>query len=232
MASENSEYVEELSRPVVKLIISIGGLFVVRFVANRLPGTNTGIGNTGLEIGAIIAGVITLAMVGIIVNFGRDFSPRMERALSGPDTVRAAAGDIVKHLAFVVAIIVAYDGLQAAILPFLFPDPGRTGYDIAFLLLALIPTAVIAHRIYVNIDAFTDLTTRKVKDVASSKVRCGGCDEQFRSTLEFCPHCGTAAAEQGERDATPVEPECPDCGADVDPGASFCGSCGTQVTGA
>lgn len=230
--SESDKIVEELTRPIIKLLVALIGLFILRFIVTRLPGLETQIpGDTPIAFATLAAAIITLVMVAIIANFGREVEPRLNRVLSGPSDVVADMSEIVKHMVFLVGIFIAYDGISGVVLPFLFPDPGRWAYDVAFLLVALVPTAIIAHRMFGNIEEITDLLTQQVKSATVDQVSCPSCSSSVRASLDFCPECG-----EDLPDSTTGEPEdnsvsiCPDCNADVEAGAAFCGSCGAEVS--
>lgn len=230
--SETEEAIDELTRPVVKLLVALVGLFILRFIAVRLPGVETQVpGLTGVTFGALVGAIISLVMVGIIVNFAREIEPRLNRVLSGPDHIVTDISEAVKYALFLAGILIAYDGLARVIVPFLLPDPGPWVYDVVFLLIALVPTVLIAQRIYRNVEEMTDIITVQVKSATTNDVTCPSCSESVRASLEFCPECGDELPEQGSHgDAAESTSTCPDCGSDVRSGVSFCGSCGSDVT--
>ncbi|MFC6722402.1 double zinc ribbon domain-containing protein [Halovalidus salilacus] len=231
--SEPDRVVEELTRPVVKLLLALIGLFVLRFIVVRLPGLETQIpGGTAITFATLAAAVITLVMIAIIVNFGRELEPRLNRVLSGPAEVVSDMSEAVKQIVFLVAIFIAYDGMTGVALPFLIPDPGPWVYDIFFLLVALVPTVIIAQRIFGNIDEITDILTQQVKSVTVDKTTCPSCSASVRASLDFCPECGETLPDQKkavEHDEDSSVSICPECSADVEETAAFCGSCGTEI---
>lgn len=232
--SEPNEVVEELTRPIVKLVVALVGLFTLRFIIVRLPGLETQIpGDTPITFATVAGTIITLIMIAIVVNFGREMEPRLNRALTGPSGVISDLSEAVKHMVFLIAILIAYEGVTGVVLPFVVPDPGRWVYDIFFLLVALIPTIIIAQRIFGNIDEITDVLTQQVKSATVNEVTCPSCSESVRASLDFCPECGeelTGQEEPANEKEERIMSVCPDCGADVDDGMSFCGSCGTDLT--
>jgi len=56
----------------------------------------------------------------------------------------------------------------------------------------------------------------KPSPVITRQVYCSNCSRKFPATSRFCPHCGDAYTA------------CPKCGADNDPKAARCVTCGTQ----
>lgn len=228
MGADTTEVVEELTRPVIKLLLALVGLFVLRFIVTNLPGLGTQIPGTGLTATAVLAAIITLAMVGVLVNFGIEIEPRLQRALSGPQEVITDMAAIVKFLVFLVAIIVAYDGL-AVVAVTLLPIDLVWVYDLVFLLAALVPTALVAQRMFSNLDELTDLLTKQVKSATVQDVNCPDCGESVRSSLDYCPSCGTEVPTPKPMETDDGIDTCPDCGSDVNRAADFCGSCGTAV---
>lgn len=232
MSSSKEDVIEELTRPIIKLVLALVGLFVLRFIITNLPGLDTSIPETPITFATVAGGIITLVMVGIVVNFGREIEPRMVRAIRGPEDVVTALAQATKFVIVLIAIILAYDGVDAMVVPFLVPDPGRWVYDALFLLVALLPTVIIARAIFDNLDEMTDLLTEQVKSATVDQVDCPDCGESVRSSLDFCPSCGEDLADvevQEDDDDDGPESLCPDCGADVDESAAFCGSCGAGI---
>lgn len=224
--TQKEDIVEELTRPVVKLLVALVGLFVLRFIVRRLPGIDTVIPETWLTVGALANAVLTLAMVAVLVNFGREIEPRLNSVLEGPPDIVGDIAESVKYVVFIFAIVLAYGGLWGVIVPLLLPDEWI--YDLGFLLLALAPTAIVAVRIVNNIDEITDVLTQQVKSATVDKVACPSCGEQILASQEFCPNCGEDVSEVGETAATPSD--CPECDARVSPDMSFCGDCGSELS--
>lgn len=231
MAADKNEVVEELTRPIVKLLLALIGLFIFRFIITNLPGLGSDIPGTPITFATLAGGIISIVMVAIIANFGREIEPRMRRAISGPADVVNDMATIVKFLIFLLAIIVAYQGLASLAVPFLVPDPGVWVYDVVFLLGALVPTVIIAQRMFENLDDLTDLLTQQVKSATVQQSECGDCGETVRASLDFCPNCG-GELDEGEEQETPNEATntCYECGSDLDSTADFCGSCGAEVS--
>lgn len=228
--TQTDDAIEELTRPVIKLLVALVGLFILRFIVGRLPGVGRVIMDPFLTVAAIASAIITLVMVGIIVNFGLEIEPRLNAVLDGPTDVVQDIAEIVKYLTFVIGIYFAHGGLQGVANNFLFDvNSGMLIYDIAFLLIALLPTVIIALRIYNNIDEITDVLTQQVKSATVQEVRCPSCSESVRASLDYCPNCGETVP--GDTSTTgPSTSRCPECNTDVDPGMEFCGSCGSDLS--
>lgn len=160
--SDSDEVVEEVTRPVVKLLVTLIGLKILEFIVVRLPNLGASIPDVPITFRAVAVAIVSLIMAGILVNFGREIEPRLERVLPGPDEIVADVAEIVKLLAFLAAVLVVYDRLGGVVVPFL----GDVWiYNVVFLLIALVPTAIVAQRIFGNVEEITDLITEWVKAV-------------------------------------------------------------------
>lgn len=242
--TQPDDAIEELTRPVIKLLVALVGLFILGFIVQRLPGIETRIPGLELPAGLIASAIISLVMAGVVLNFGRDIEPRLRDVLSGPRDVVRDIAEIAKYLTYIFAIILAYDGLRGTVRQFLIvhgeasfdpnagtleAGPAMFAFDIIFLLLALVPTAIVALRIYNNIDEITDVLTQGIKSATVSEVECPSCSESVRASLEYCPNCGEAVPDDAGTTG-PSTSRCPDCNTDVDPGMEFCGSCGSDLS--
>lgn len=232
VSTDTEQVVEEFTRPIIKLLLALIGLFVLRFIVTSLPGLGTPIPGTPVTFSILAGAIITLVMIAILVNFGREIEPRISRVLTGPDHLANNLANATKLLIFLIAILIAYDGLEGVIIPFIVPDPGRWTYDILFLLIALVPTGIIAQRIFNNLDDMTEMLTQQVKSATVSDIECSECGEQVRKSLDFCPNCGnelTTGETVPASKATSDSSKCPECGTKVDESMAFCGRCGKSI---
>lgn len=186
--SDTDKIVEEVTRPVVKLLVAVIGLKIFESIVVKLPGLGTSIPETPISFVNVAVAIIALVMSGILVNFGREVEPRLNRALAGPDDIVSDLAGLVKYMAFLAAIIVVHGGLRGIVVPFIVDDPWL--YNVSFLLIALGPTAIIAQRIFGNIETITDIITEQVKSVTVDRIICPSCSESVQANLESCPECG------------------------------------------
>jgi len=231
MAANKESVVEELTRPIVKLLLALVGLFFIRFIVVRLPGLGTRVPETPIPFAALAGSIITLIMAAIIINFGREIEPRLQRTVSGPPEIVADLAASVKFIAFLVAVFIVYDGLAPTLVPFLIPDPGLWVYDVVFLLVALVPTILIAQNLFGNLEEITDILTQQVKSATVDEVDCPNCSETIRSSLDYCSNCGEdiSSLPENESGSAARTNVCPECESYVSEDRAFCGSCGTEV---
>jgi endogenous inhibitor of DNA gyrase (YacG/DUF329 family) len=229
MATDSRDATEEFTRPVIKLILGIVGVYGLRFIFGILPGTGQEIPSTPITIASALSAVVTLVLVVFVANFGRDLSPRLERVLRGPTEVIADIADAARYLVYAGAVIIAFDGLRGALVPFFLPDPGAGAYSLIFFGLAAIPIALAINKGYKHFDTVVDIITEQVLSTTSATVDCPECGDSVRETRDFCSNCGTDVSNL-TASAQQVNPTtCPECNHDVSQTDDFCGSCGHNL---
>lgn len=233
--ANKEKVVEQLTRPVIKLVIALIALAILRAIVGRLPGLDEASmpGFDYLPLTTVVRSVVVIVMVGIVVNFAREIEPRLRNILSGPPHLVDDGARIAKHLLFLLGLIIAYGGLEGMGRPIFFIELGMEDvyYDYLFLLVALVPAGIISINMYRNLEDITDILTGKVKTATVSTVACPGCRSEVRVSQDFCPDCGESIdvepATQQQQDTGPST--CPECDEYVDPDAAFCGSCGADL---
>lgn len=162
---DRDKIVKELARPFVKLFMALIIIFVLNFVVGLLPGFDNTLGETSVTIASLVSGVFTLVAVLLVGNFGRELEPRLKDVMDVTDEL-AEIATLVKHLIYLVAVTIAYGGLQGVVVPLM----GEAWvYELAFLVLALVPTVLIIYDFYRNFEDFTDLATRKITGLLVSE---------------------------------------------------------------
>ncbi len=157
---------ERRLKPIVKLVVLVAGLVLLWALVSNLPGLDEFIPWAGVSFGAILGAALTLGIVGVLVHVALRIEPLITEAATGPIDVAEGMASIVKHLVLFVAVIVAHRGLAGLLVPTLAEAGLGWTYDTFFLVLALIPTAVIAYRIYENADPIAGLLTTRMTTVA------------------------------------------------------------------
>lgn len=151
---------ESTLRSSIRLLLAAVGLLFLLFLVSLLPGLDRLVPQTPVSFAALVGAVVTLAVVGLLVFLAPMLASLVRVTLGGPKELVEHLASVVLYLVLLVAVLVAHQGLGAAVTPFL---GGATwGYDIAFLLLSLPPLVVVAVRLYAALDPATDLLTRKV----------------------------------------------------------------------
>lgn len=146
-------------KPVIREGIIIVGMFLFVFLGSTLPGTGREIPGTAVSIGDLVVTFGALGIVGSIIYAGPKLRELVITNLDGPEAVVSDAASIVRNAALVVAIMAAHVGFAPVLVPLL-----GVGwwYDVAFLLLVLVPIGVIAYRLYRSLDPLAAFLTEVI----------------------------------------------------------------------
>ncbi len=166
-----SDYLAEADPAFVKSLMRLlaGVWFVVVFVglALLLPGAEQLVEPIPLTLGTVLMTIGTLVFVGVLIQMAPFVASVTERTLNNPD-LAGSAGDIARNVVLFLAVIVAHRGLAPALGPLL--DVVGIGgvYDIAFLILGILPLLNVAYHLYVAVDPLAALLTQSLTGVEPS----------------------------------------------------------------
>jgi ribosomal protein L40E len=216
--------------PIVKALITLLLLWGVGAILKELPMLEgLTIGEIALSASAIVEMVIALLMVGVLINFARDFGHQMRRALP-----RFPQGSVViASLVYIIAIVIVYNA---------FSPLGRVLfkrdfwiYQVGFLALVLLPLWIGGATLYRNTDKLVNLITMEVDKAAeeitqigryTETVTCSNCSASNAPDAEFCVVCD-AELDYSKEEQQSVT--CSACGAVNKPTARFCFQCGASL---
>lgn len=143
-------------RPVAfEFVVLVAALALVG-LATLLPGTDRAVPRTTVAIGEVVVAVGTLAVVVLLANAARSVAALVRSVLDGPARLVDDAGRVAGALVVFVAILVAYRGFAALVVPRLAAGDAAWAYDAGFLGLALVPLGVIARRLRRNLNPLAD----------------------------------------------------------------------------
>lgn len=152
--------------PVVKLALIVGVLAFTWALLATLPGVHATLFDTGVTYGALLGGAVTLAIVAAMVALAKRVAPVVTDVVVGPSELVDDLADIATYLVLFLAVLVAHGGLAAMAVPLLAGVDLAWGYDPLFLVLALIPTILVAVRMYGNVD---DVAAIVAADIAGDE---------------------------------------------------------------
>lgn len=212
-----------IAKDILQLIIIIGAIIGLRYLLVALPMVKEyyeGIGPFTLEQ-IIIAGAWTLVIITLLV-----YSYRFETDIMGDRVEMADAAKIVQLIFLFTVILIAYLTYKDFAQEYLDPIDKYFIYNIAMLVLALIPIIFLGVVIYRNTDrvaeAIVKAGTVKPKP---KKNACPACNTTLPGKMKFCPECGGNVEQVFEVQ----ESFCPGCGQKYQKGQTFCASCGHKL---
>lgn len=153
---------ERTLKPVIKLLLIVGALLLVWALVSNLPGIDAVIPETGVTFGAVLGALMTLGIVSVLTAVALKLEPLVGQVLTGPSDVVADAASIAKHVVLFVAVITAHSGFAPLVVPPLAFVGLAWTYDMLFLVVALVPTAIIAIRMAGNVDEVASLISGRL----------------------------------------------------------------------
>jgi membrane protease YdiL (CAAX protease family) len=160
----------ELYRPVTNAIAAFVLIVLVKLVA-LLTLKETG------TIYQVLDFILSLAVIVVLLKFGKDFNQELGIALPGyPETRSAVSG-----LIFLLVVLTLYGMFS----PFSDLLPHEV-YNIMFFLLALVPVYFLWKILYKNSDRFSDFLGFII---AGEKTTCS-CGWENPGMNNFCGKCG------------------------------------------
>lgn len=143
-------------RPVAFEVVVLATVLAIIGLATLLPGTDRTLPGTTVDIHALIVTVGTVAVVVLLADAARAVGTLVRSVLEGPPQLVDDAGRVASAVVVFVAVLIAYRGFAGLVVPQLAAGDATWAYDAGFLALALVPLAVIAHRLYRNLDVLAD----------------------------------------------------------------------------
>ncbi len=211
----------EVYRPVVGLVIRLIILGIIYWILTNLPMIKQlSIPQLPISTGAIVSIIIGFIMIAMLLNFRRDFAPRLQAAIPAfPES-----GTIVISAVNLAIITIAYTMFDDAVLPFI--KQYSWVYSLVFVLIAIWPLYTLISTLYRSSDKIAELTTGKIAEASGELVRCSNCGELIVSAASYCPNCSTKLTVPTTEIA---RINCSKCGAENRPQDKFCLACGKPL---
>jgi hypothetical protein len=185
MTTHSSPFGRGTVRAVSKVGLAVVAAAVVLALAAQLPGLGLLVPGTPVTLGALFGALATVAVVALLWYLATGLSALTARALTGPRRVVESAASVVYWVVVFVAVLVAHEGFEAAVVPLI---GAAWLYDLAFLLVGLVPLVVVTARLSVALDPAADLFADRVTDPVGDAGRGGRrrdrADERTGSTGE------------------------------------------------
>jgi len=209
MSSDTGSAVRPFVRPIVKAVLALLSLLIVRIFITVLPGLENTVPSTELTVAQVVSAVIGVLMVGVVAWVGL----RVHSAGKSTDS-RAVQGIArgVRLVILLLTVLLLHTVLKPIVTPFLIPQPGVWTFDLAFLVIALIPLGLLGYRLMANLDALTDSIVDSLSGLSSLR--------------------GAGGLKASPDDDDPNRPKttrtCDNCSTEVPADGGFCPACGTQ----
>jgi hypothetical protein len=152
----------DVLRPVVYEALALAAMLPVLGLSTLLPGVDRTVPGLAVTIRELVVATGTVAVVVWLAHSIPAVAALVRSSLVGPDDLVADAGRIAGALVAFLAVLVAYHGLAGVLLPAFGARDAVWAYDLAFLVVGLVPIAVIANRLRCNLDEVTDLATAAI----------------------------------------------------------------------
>lgn len=149
--------IEELGvRSLIKLVLAVVGLLLLLVFVAVLPGVDRVIPGLPITIAGVISALVTLAIVLLLLRVATKAKAVVQRLrLSVPDI--AARSAFVVHWTIVfLAVVIAYEGFEAALAPVLTEAGLLWAYDLAFFLLGVVPLGLIGYHLFHLLDPLAE----------------------------------------------------------------------------
>lgn len=163
-------------RPVVYEALALAAMLVMLGLSTLLPGVGRSVPGLEVTIRELVVATGTVAVVVWLAHSIPAVTALVRSSLDGPEGLVADAGRIVGALVAFLAVLVAYRGLAGVLVPAFGASDAVWAYDLAFLVVGLVPLAVIANRLRRNLDAVAELVTAAIADGADGRVANGSRD--------------------------------------------------------
>lgn len=206
--------VEEIAKLLLGaagLVVLAGLLSIIPPLERAVPGTPDGVFVT---FETVVSGLVTVVVVGLFLVIADELEALVVERLPGRDPLVEDAGAVVKYLVVFLVLVAAYGPLADVAAPFLAPSDTVWLFDLAYVLVTLLPLAVAASLVVGNLDELASLLVGAFRS-ASERVESGPStttgdqspevhdDTDADGTLDDAHEDGTDPAEPGAED--PVE---------------------------
>ena len=216
------EKVYAITRPIIKLVISLIVLGIIDVIAVRLPGGERilyiGENLLAITISTIVGAAIGIVIICVILKFGAEIRSSIRGALT--DFLEFSI--VAKNLIYLAAIWVAYGVLRGVALPFL--REATWVYPLAFFVISLLPLYGIARSLLVSVDKWSSLIQSRIEK-GEAIIECPECKKTIPSGSQFCSYCGIELTEPEKKE----EKKCFQCGAELLSDALYCQKCGAKI---
>jgi hypothetical protein len=164
--------VEEIAKLLLGaagLVVLAGLLSIIPPLERTVPGTPDGV---FVSFETLVTGLVTVVVVGLFLVVADELEALVVERLPGRDPLVADAGAVVKYLVVFLVLVAAYGPLAAVATPFLTPSDTVWVFDLAFVLVALLPLGEVASIVVGDLDDLASVFVDAFR-TASERVESG-----------------------------------------------------------
>lgn len=144
-------------RPIAQAAFVFAGAVLLLVLAGVLPGV-TDLTPDGTDpLPSLLLAVVGLLAAGALVVLSGRVETSVEASLDGPTEVVSRLGVIAANVVLLLALLVGYAGAGLVATPVLEPVDAVWLFEVAVVVLALGPLAMIGHHLNRNLDPAADL---------------------------------------------------------------------------
>ena len=167
--SEWRTQIEELEiSSLVKLVIVIIVLLFLLVFVSVLPGLDQLVPGLPITFGAIVSAVVTLAIVLLLVRVAARIRTIIQHLLIDIAEIETHSTAVVYWTIVFLAVVIAYEGFEAAMAPILVEAGLLWTYDLVFFLLGVIPLAFVGYHLFQLLDPLADWCVTKLRSDTES----------------------------------------------------------------
>jgi len=177
---------DELMKPVIRVIIALFSLAIINAIIGALPGINAQIpGLYAWNIPTIISMIISTIMIVIVFKFSLTIGPIIQNQYPKFPELRT----IVTNFIYLICLGIAYGAYRNLLTHVLASYIWI--YDLAFLVIGLYLTYIIASTLMKSSDKLSEIISHNVKQATGEKKVCKKCGTSNPITNKFCDKCGS-----------------------------------------
>jgi len=148
----------DVYRPVVRLAVGLIILAIINWILTNLPMVRAvSVPGSPISITAVVSVIVGFIMIALLLNFGKEFSPRIQAALPTISEI----GPIVSSAIALSVVTVAYLMFKDAVVPLM--KEYAWLYPLAFLVVAIWPLVTLITALYHSSDKVADLLSSSTK---------------------------------------------------------------------
>ena len=209
----------EFYKPLIKVGVLLIALYILNAILKRLPMLEElSLPNIPFSGPQMLWMVISVLIIGILVNFIREFGRQLKTAVPQfPESSIVSAS-----LVYIISIVITYD----AFIPLgRILDEDIWVYQIGFLALSIVPMYIGGLTLYRNFDKIIDLFAKSDVQNNTKVVTCHKCGMSNSKASKFCIGCGSDLVVLKKTASL----SCSKCNAENNPGSKFCFECGSEL---